>query len=82
LARSDVDLLVPDFWLYEACNVLSLRMPRELITTKKARDALTLLRDQVEPTPTADPGLHGILPPGPAAGRRDIWQAGEGASAA
>jgi predicted nucleic acid-binding protein len=28
LARSDVDLLVPDFWLHEACNVLWLQVRR------------------------------------------------------
>ena len=60
LARSDVDLLVPDFWLNEACNVLWLRVRRKLFTPQEARDALTLLRDQVAPTPTADLGLHDI----------------------
>jgi predicted nucleic acid-binding protein len=60
LARSDVDLLVPDFWLNEACNVLWLRVRRKLFTPKEARDALMLLRDQIEPTPTADLDLHDI----------------------
>jgi len=59
-ARSDVTLLVPDFWLNEACNVLWLRVRRKLFTPDEARDALALLRDQVEPTPTADLGLHDI----------------------
>ena len=60
LARSDVELLVPDFWLNEACNVLWLRVRRKLFTPDEARDALALLRDQVDPTPTADLGLHDI----------------------
>lgn len=60
LARSDVALLVPDFWLNEACNVLWLRVRRKLFTPDEARDALALLRDQVDPTPTTDLGLHDI----------------------
>jgi predicted nucleic acid-binding protein len=60
LARSDVDLLVPDFWLNEACNVLWLQVRRKLFTPNEAREALALLRAQVEPTPTADLGLHDI----------------------
>jgi predicted nucleic acid-binding protein len=60
LARSDVDLLVPDFWLNEACNVLWLQVRRKLLTPNEAREALALLRAQVEPTPTADLGLHDI----------------------
>jgi hypothetical protein len=60
LARSDVELLVPDFWLNEACNVLWLRVRRKLFTPDEARDALALLRDQVDPTPTTDLGLHDI----------------------
>ena len=60
LARSDVDLLVPDFWLHEACNVLWLQVRRKLFTPNEAREALALLRAQVEPTPTADLGLHDI----------------------
>jgi len=60
LARSDVELLVPDFWLNEACNVLWVQVRRKLFTPQEARDALALLREQVEPTPTADLGLHDI----------------------
>lgn len=60
LARSDLELLVPDFWLNEACNVLWLRVRRKLFTPDEARDALALLRDQVDPTPTTDLGLHDI----------------------
>lgn len=60
LVRSEVDLLVPDFWLNEACNVLWLQVRRKLFTPDEAREALALLRRQVEPTPTAELGLHGI----------------------
>ena len=60
LARSEAELLVPDFWLNEACNVLWLQVRRKLFTPEEARDALTLLRDQLEPTPTADLALHDI----------------------
>ena len=60
LARSDVDLLVPDFWLHEACNVLWLQVRRKLLTPNEAREALALLRAQVEPTPTAELSLHDV----------------------
>lgn len=53
LARSDEVLLVPDFWLNEACNVLWLQVRRNLLTPDAAREGLALLRAQVEPTPTA-----------------------------
>jgi predicted nucleic acid-binding protein len=58
LARSDADLRMPDFWLNEACNVLWLQVRRKLFTPDEAREALALLRAQVEPTPTAELGLH------------------------
>jgi predicted nucleic acid-binding protein len=60
LARSEADLLVPDFWLNEACNVLWLQVRRKLFTPEEACYALALLREQVEPTPTADLALHDI----------------------
>lgn len=60
LARSDEELLVPDFWLNEATNVLWLQMRRKLLTPDEAREGLALLRAQVEPTPTADLSLHDI----------------------
>jgi predicted nucleic acid-binding protein len=59
-ARSETDLLIPDFWLNEACNVLWLQVRRKLFTPNEARAALVLLREQVEPTLTADLGLHDI----------------------
>jgi len=60
LAGSDANLLVPDFWLNEACNVLWLQVRRKLFTSAEAREALALLRAQVEPTPTAELNLHDI----------------------
>jgi predicted nucleic acid-binding protein len=60
LAGSDTELLVPDFWLNEACNVLWLQVRRKLFTPNEAREALALLRAQVEPTPTAELSLHDV----------------------
>jgi hypothetical protein len=60
LAVSDEVLLVPDFWLNEACNVLWLQVRRKLLTQEEAREGLALLRAQVEPTPTAELGLHEV----------------------
>lgn len=60
LACREPDLLVPDFWLNEACNVLWLQVRRKLFTPDEAREALALLRAQLEPTPTADLGLHEV----------------------
>lgn len=60
LARSGEDLLVPDFWLNEATNVLWLQVRRRLLTPDEAREGLALLRAQVEPTPTAELGLHDV----------------------
>lgn len=50
LARTDETLLVPDFWLAEATNVLWLQVRRRLLTPDEAREGLALLRAQVEPT--------------------------------
>jgi predicted nucleic acid-binding protein len=50
--------LVPDFWLQEATNVLWLQVRRKLLTPDKAREGLSLLKAQIEPTPTADMNLH------------------------
>jgi predicted nucleic acid-binding protein len=60
LAVSDEALLVPDFWLNEACNVLWLQVRRKVFTPDEAREGLGLLRAQVEPTSTADLGLHDV----------------------
>ena len=58
LASGEEELLAPDFWLHEACNVVWLQVHRGLLTPEEAHDGLSLLRTQVEPTPTADMGLH------------------------
>jgi len=52
LVRSDPDLLVPDFWLNEAANVLWLQVRRKLFTPGEAREGLALLRaGPIDPTP-------------------------------
>ena len=60
LAISDAELLVPDFWLNEACNVLWLQVRRNVLTPAEAREGLALLHAQVEPTPTAALGLQDV----------------------
>ena len=60
LARSEPDLLVPDFWLNEATNVLWLQVRRKVFTPDEAREGLSLLKAQIEPTPTAGMGLHEV----------------------
>jgi len=60
LASGSEELLVPDFWLHEACNVLWLQVHRKLLTPDEARQGLALLRAQVEPTPTAGMALHDV----------------------
>lgn len=60
LAVGDEGLLVPDFWLNEACNVLWLQVRKEVLSADEAREGLALLRAQVEPTPTADLDLHDL----------------------
>jgi predicted nucleic acid-binding protein len=60
LARSGEELLIPEFWLNEATNVLWLQVRRNLLTADEAREGLALLRAQVEPTPTAELDLHDV----------------------
>ena len=60
LARSGEDLLIPDFWLNEATNVLWLQVRRKLLTPDEAREGLALLQAQLAPTPTAGMGLHDV----------------------
>jgi predicted nucleic acid-binding protein len=60
LLRTEPDLLIPDFWLGEATNVLWLQVRRKLLTPDEAREGLALLRTQVPPTSTADMDLHEI----------------------
>lgn len=60
LAVSGEELRVPDFWLNETCNVLWLQVRRGIFSPDEAREALALLRAQVEPTPTAGLWLHDV----------------------
>lgn len=60
LAETDETLLVPDFWLNEACNVLWLQVRKRIFTPNEAREGLTLLRALVEPTSTGEMDLHDI----------------------
>lgn len=60
LAVSTETLLVPDFWLGEATNILWLQVRRGIFTPDEAREGLALLRAQVEPTPTAGMDLHDV----------------------
>mgnify|MGYP001788698223 CR=1 FL=1 len=60
LAIGEETLLVPDFWLGEATNVLWLQVRRGILTPDEAREGLALLQAQVEPTPTAGLGLHDV----------------------
>ena len=60
LLRIEPDLLIPDFWLGEATNVLWVQVRRKLFTPDEAREALGLLRAMIEPTPTTDLKLHDV----------------------
>ncbi len=58
LLASDERLLVPDFWLNEATNVLWVQVLRKMWTAEEARAGLALLSNAVKPTDTAGMGLH------------------------
>jgi predicted nucleic acid-binding protein len=58
LATGAEEVLVPDFWLHEACNVCWLQVRKGVWSADEAREALGLLRAQVPPTPTGELGLH------------------------
>jgi predicted nucleic acid-binding protein len=60
LVRIEPELLVPDFWLNEATNVLWLKARRKLMTPAEAREGLALLRALIEPVPTAHMRLHDV----------------------
>jgi len=60
LVRAEPDLLVPDFWLNEATNVLWLQVRRKVFTPDEAREGLSLLKAQIKPTPTANMDLHDV----------------------
>jgi predicted nucleic acid-binding protein len=58
LLQMEPDLLVPDFWLGEATNVLWVQVRRGRFTPVEAMEALALLEAIVSPTPTWDMGLY------------------------
>jgi predicted nucleic acid-binding protein len=60
LAEGDEELLIPDFWLNEACNICWLQVRKGKWTADEAREALALLRAQLPPTPTGDLDLHDV----------------------
>ena len=60
LAEGGEELLVPDFWLNEACNICWLQVRKGKWTADEAREGLALLRAQVPPTATGDLDLHDV----------------------
>jgi predicted nucleic acid-binding protein len=60
LVRIEPDLLIPDFWLGEATNVLWLQVQRKFLTPDEARAGLALLRELIEPAPTVGMDLHEV----------------------
>ena len=54
------ELLIPDFWLGEATNVLWVQVRRKLLTPDEAREGLALLRALIQTTPTACMDLHEV----------------------
>ena len=60
LVRFEPDLLIPDFWLAEATNVLWVQVRRKVLTPDEAREGLALLRALIQPTPTTDMDLHEV----------------------
>lgn len=60
LAEGEEELLLPDFWLGEACNVLWLQVRKRVFSPEEAREGLALLRALVPPTSTGDLDLHDV----------------------
>lgn len=60
LAESNETLLMPDFWLNEACNVLWLQVRKRVFSPDEAREGLTLLQGIVDATPTGELKLHDV----------------------
>jgi hypothetical protein len=60
LAAGSEPLLMPDFWLAEATNVLWLQVRRRIFTADEAREGLALLRALVPPAPTGPMALHEV----------------------
>ena len=60
LAIGREPLLMPDFWLNEATNVLWVQVHRKILQPEEAREGLALLQQLVEPTPTGGLALHDV----------------------
>jgi predicted nucleic acid-binding protein len=60
LLRIEPELLVPDFWLGNATNVLWVQVRRKRPTPDEAQEGPALLRALIEPTSTAGMGLHEV----------------------
>jgi len=60
LVRIEPDLLVPDFWLIEATNVLWVQVRRNILTAEEAREGLDLLKTLIPPTLTTGMALHEV----------------------
>jgi predicted nucleic acid-binding protein len=60
IAEDGEELLLPDFWLNEACSVCWLQVRKRIWTPDEGREGLALLRAMVPPTPTGDLDLHDV----------------------
>jgi len=64
LVEADETLLLPDFWLNEACDVLWLQVRKRVFSPDEAREGLArglaLLRAIIEPTLTGGLDLHDV----------------------
>ncbi len=60
LLQTGTELLIPDFWLHEATNVLWMQVRKKLFSPDEAQEALSILRTLVTPTPTARLHLHDV----------------------
>lgn len=60
LAAGDEEILAPDFWLNEVCNICWLQARKGKWTAEEAKNGLSLLRAQVPPSPTDDLELHDV----------------------
>jgi predicted nucleic acid-binding protein len=60
LLRAEPDLLLPDFWLHEATNVLWVQVRRKLFSPEVAREALLALQAVARPTSTSGMNLHDV----------------------
>lgn len=59
LYRSGPELVVPDFWLNEACNVIWLQAHRGLWSPEHARQGFAFIRDYLPQKKTSGMDLHG-----------------------